>query len=134
MANLTYLVTEGQRLVEDAQNQCFDDYTARCEAWRLKVEGALKGKPLALARFRQAQPINTVQSGIPYGVRSDFALLRGRLVILTYIEQELEQERRHAIRSWAATIIGIIGVWAIIQGWFVGAFHIVSEWIARIRL
>jgi hypothetical protein len=134
MANLTYLVTEGQRLVEDALEQRTADYAARCEAWRLKVEQALKGKPLALARFRQAQPMNTLQSGIPYGIMSDFALLRGRLFVLTHIEQESDQERRHALRSWAATIIGIIGVWAIIQGWFVGAFHIVSEWIARLGL
>jgi hypothetical protein len=74
----------------------------------------------------------TPQSGIPYGIMSDFALLRGRLFVLTHIEQESEQERRDAIRSWAATIIGVMGVWAIIQGWFVGAFHIVSEWIARL--
>jgi hypothetical protein len=49
MTNLTFLVTEGQRLVEDAREQRTADYAARCEAWRLKVEQALKRKPLALA-------------------------------------------------------------------------------------
>jgi hypothetical protein len=132
MANLTYLVTEGQRLVEDALEQRTADYDARCEAWRLKVEQALKGKPLALTRFRQAQPINMPQSGIPYGIMSDFALLRGRLFVLTQIEQESEQERRQAMRSWGVAIIGIIGVWAIIKGWFTGALHIVIDWLASI--
>jgi hypothetical protein len=129
MANLTYLVTEGQRLVEGARQRTAD-YDVRCEAWRLKVEQALKGKPLALARFRQAHPINTPQPGIPYGSMNDFALLRGRLFVLTQIEQEWEQERRQAMRSWVVAIIGIIGVWAIIKGWFAGALHIVNDWLA----
>ena len=130
MANLTYLVTEGQRLVEDALEHRIADYDARCEAWRLAVEQSLKGKPLALARFRQAQPINTPQPGIPYGIMSDFALLRGRLFVLTNINQESKQERRHSIRSWVATIIGIIAVWAIIKGWFIEAFLILKGWFS----
>jgi hypothetical protein len=70
MANLTYLVTEGQRLIEDAQQERFDDYAARCESWNQKVQRALfqqalSWRPLGLTRFREAQPINTPQSGIP---------------------------------------------------------------------
>src|SRR6185312_4435668 len=130
MANLTYLVTEGQRLVEDALEHRTADYDARCEAWRLAVEQSLKGKPLALARFRQAQPINTPQPGITYGTMNDFALLRGRLTVLTQILQEAEQARRDAIYSWITVIIGIIGVLAIIKGWFVDAFLIVKGWFS----
>jgi|SRR5689334_3853213 hypothetical protein len=96
MANLTYLVTEGQRLVEDALEQRIADYAARCEGWRLKVEKALKGKPLALARFQQAQPNNTPQPGITYGTMNNFALLRGRLFILTQIEQS-KNGVKHAV-------------------------------------
>jgi hypothetical protein len=129
MADLTHLVTEGQRLVEDALAQRTADYDARCEAWRLKVEQALNGKPLA--RFRQAPPINALQPGIPSDIMNDFALLRGRLFVLTDIEHESEQKRRNAIYSWAVAIIGIIGVWAIIKGWFVSALHIVNDWFAR---
>jgi hypothetical protein len=97
MANVTYLVTEGQHLVEQ---RSVDNYGARCEEWRLRVEQALKRKPLALARFRQAQPINTPQAGIPYGIMNDFALLRGRLLVLTQIEQELQFFQRFPLRSW----------------------------------
>jgi hypothetical protein len=63
---------------------------------------------------------------------NDFALLRGRLFVLTQIEQESEQERRQAMRSWGVAIIGIIGVWAIIKGWFTSALHIVIDWLASI--
>ena len=118
-------------LVEDALEQRTADYDARCEAWRLKVEQALKRKPIALARFRQAQLINAPQPGIPYGIINDFALLRGRLFVLTDIAQESEQKRRNAIYSWATAIIGIIGVWAIIKGWFVGALSIIRDWFAH---
>jgi hypothetical protein len=90
MANLTYLVTEGQRLVEDALEHRTADYDARC----------------------------------------DFAVLGGRLFVLTNINQESKQERRHSIRSWVATIIGIIAVWAIIKGWFIEAFLILKGWFS----
>jgi len=36
------------------------------------------------------------------------------------------------MRSWVVAIIGIIGVWAIIKGWFAGALHIVIDWLASI--
>ena len=134
MANLTYLVTEGQRLIEDAQQERFDDYAARCESWNQKVQQALfqqaiSWRPLGLTRFREAQPINTPQSGIPNSITNDFALLRGRLFVLTQIERETEQKRRDAIYSWAIAIIGIIGVWAIAKGWFVDAYLVVKGWL-----
>jgi hypothetical protein len=133
MAKLAYLVTEGQHLIEDAQQQRFDDYGARCESWNQKVQQtlfqqSLSWRPLALTRFKQAQPINTPQSGIPNSITNDFALLRGRLAMLTQIVQEAEQARRNAIYSWVTAIIGIIGVLAIIKGWFVDAFLIVKGW------
>jgi len=131
---LTYLVTEGQRLIEDARQQRFDDYSVRCEAWNRKVQLALfqrslAWKPRALMRFKQAHPINTPQSGIPNSIMDDFALLRGRLFVLTDIVQASEQERRDATYSWAIAIIGIIGVWAIAKGWFVDAYLIVKDWL-----
>jgi hypothetical protein len=57
-----------------------------------------------------------------------------RLLVLTVIEQESAQKRRNEIYSWVTAIIGIIGVWAIIKGWFVGALHIVNDWFARLGL
>jgi len=56
--------------------------------------------------------------------------LRGRLFVLTQIEQEAEQERRDTIYSWTIAIIGIIGVWAIAKGWFVDAYLVVKGWFS----
>ena len=135
MAKLTYLITEGQRLIEDAQQQRLDDYGERCEAWNQKVEHALfqqalSWKPRPLTRFRQAQPINTAQFAVPNSILNDFALLRGRLFVLTQIEQEAEQERRDTIYSWTIGIIGIMGVWAIAKGWLVDACLVVKGWFS----
>jgi hypothetical protein len=124
MANLTYLVTVGERLVKDARGQRIADYGTRCEAWAREVEQALADKPLALASFRQAQPTNTPQPGITYGIMSDFALLRGRLAVLTEIEDAAKKSRRETLRFWLVLIVGIIGAcigaWAIVEGWFTG--------------
>ena len=134
MAKLTYLITEGQRLIEDAQQQRFDDYAARCESWNQKVQRALfqqaiSWKPRALTRFKQAQPINTPQY-VPNSTVNDFALLRGRLLVLTDIVQDSERQRRDVIYSWTIAIVGIISVWAIAKGWFVNAYLIVKGWFS----
>src|SRR5262245_55201080 len=124
MANLTYLVTVGERLVEDARGQRIVDYGKRCEAWAREVEQALADKPLELARFRQAQPTNTPQPGIPYGIMSDFALLRGRLAVLTEIEDAAKASQRENLHFWliliGGTIGACIGAWVIVEGWFTG--------------
>ena len=67
---------------------------------------------------------------MPNSILHDFALLRGRLFVLTQIEQEAEQERRDTIYSWTIAIIGIIGVWAIAKGWFVDAYLVVKGWFS----
>ena len=120
MANLTYLVRVGERLVEDARGQRIADYATRSEAWAREVEQALADEPLAFARFRQAQPPNTPHPGIPYDIMSDFALLRGRLAVLTEIEDAAKESRRETLRFWLVLIVGIIGAWAIVEGWFTG--------------
>jgi hypothetical protein len=121
MANLTNHVTAGERLVEEARGQRIADYGTRCEAWAREVEQTLADKPLELARFRQAQPTHTPHPGITYGVMSDFALLRGRLAVLTEIEDAAKESRRETLRFWLVVIFGIIGAcigaWAIVEGW-----------------
>ena len=96
MAKVTSLITEGQRLIEEARQQRSDDYGARCEAWNQQVQNvlfhqSLSWRPRGLTRFKQAQPIKTPQPGIPNNIMDDFALLRGRLFVLTQIEQETDQ-------------------------------------------
>jgi hypothetical protein len=90
----------------------------------IEVEETLADKPLELARFRQAQAIITPTPGITVGIMGDWSRLRGRVAVLTSIGAEAAQARRTALYFWVgifvAVVIGIIGAWATVKGWFAG--------------
>jgi hypothetical protein len=107
MSNLTYLVTEGQRLVEDAREHRIAEFGTRSEAWARKVELALADNPIALVRFKQAQSITTPTPGITYGTINDFFLLRGRLAVLTEIATEHQRLKRDEVLVLKPSLWGV---------------------------
>ena len=87
------LVREGEQIAAGCRASKFvKGVKARCVAWSRSVEEYLKDDPVALTRFRNAQPISGVHPDIAAAVANHWKKLQGQLAVLTDLAREREQE------------------------------------------
>ena len=100
------LIENGDRIAKEFYPKRLPAARVNYSAWTQRVEVYLSNDPVALARFRHAEPVLQMPIGMPSNVGGQWAKLRGQLAVLI----ELANERQHQKRDEVVTLKP--GMWA----------------------
>jgi hypothetical protein len=101
------LIENGDRIAKEFFPKRLPAARVNYSAWTQRVEVYLSNNPVALVRFRHAEPVLQVPSGMPSNTGAQWAKLRGQLAVLI----ELANERQHQKRDEVMTLKP--GVWGL---------------------
>ena len=98
VAMLIEYIRQGEQIASGCRgSKSVKGVKARYVAWSRSVEECLKDDPMALARFRNAQPVLDVPPDIAAGVANHWKKLQGQLAVLNKLAREREQEEVFAL-------------------------------------
>ena len=124
VAMLIEYIRQGEQIASGCRgSKSVKGVKARYVAWSRSVEECLKDDPMALARFRNAQPVLDVPPDIAAGVANHWKKLQGQLAVLNKLAREREQEEVFALSP-------------ILWGWGTGlkaAGRKLKEWWRKCR-
>jgi hypothetical protein len=88
------LVREGEQIAAACRSSKF---VKGVKAWSRSVEEHLKDDPVALTRFRNAQPISGTHPDIAAAAANHWKKLQGQLAVLSDLARRREQEEVFAL-------------------------------------